>query len=81
MAVCLGDGDGVFDRSDAAVDENVLGFAVRKEAWEFPNVGEALDLAVPNPVAEVLEVETGTEDRVLDVALLELHEPAEPIDG
>ena len=80
LAVRLGDSDGVLDGADAAVDEDVLGLVVRQDSREFPNVGEAVDLAVADPAPEVMEVETGSEDGVLDVCLLELDEAAEPVD-
>ena len=66
--------DGVVDRLDATVDENVFGFVVSEYAGKLSDIGEAVDLAIADPAPEIVKVETGAEDRVFDFPLLQLDE-------
>ena len=67
VILTIGNGDGGFDRSDAASDKDFFGFVVGKNTGKLSNIGEAVDLSVSNPSAKVVKIETCGENGVLNV--------------
>ena len=58
--------DGLFYGSRSAAKKDLLRLFIRKDFRELSHVGESIDFAVANPLAEILQFQAGFENGILD---------------